>query len=190
MLNKILQQYKFLPRDEAQRKDGGKPTTDQTCVFEDLNSATDNEADTGDELNAQKNDFDKVDEDDRETGKKEAATLDDDKEEILISGVLEKEARKEIDVERDETEVEEMKETAVDRTGDISEYPQQEVDDLKEAGSKVLEVVKEKVEALTAEKERDKKGDEVKEVMLENLEDGKNEKEMGFDGSAGVAHSD
>ena len=155
-----------------------------------MNSATDNEADTGDELNAQKNDSDKGEEADRETGKKEAATLDDDKEEILISGVLENEARKEIDVERDETEVEEMKETAVDRTGDISEYPQQEVDDLKEAGSKVLEVVKEKVEALTAEKEKDKDEEEVKEVMLEKLEDGKNEKELGSDGSAGVARSD
>ena len=126
---------------------------------------------------------------DGETGKKEAAALDDDKEEILRSGVLEKEARKEIDVERDETEVEEMKETAVDRTGDISEYPQQEVDDLKEAGSKVLEVVKEKVEALTAEKEKDKE-EEVKAVMLEKLEYGKNEKDMGSDGPAGVAHSD
>ena len=157
-----------------------------------MNSATDNEADTGDELNAQKNESDKVEEadGDGETGKKEAATLDDDKEEILRSGVLEKEARKEIDVERDETEVEEMKETAVDRTGDISEYPQQEVDDLKEAGSKVLEVVKEKVEALTAEKEKDKEEEEVKEVMLEKLEDGKNEKELGSDGSAGVAHCD
>ena len=127
---------------------------------------------------------------DGETGKKEAAALDDDdEEETLISGVLEKEARKEIDVERDETEVEEMKETAVDRTGDISEYPQQEVDDLKEAGSKVLEVVKEKVEALTAEKEKDKE-EEVKAVMLEKLEYGKNEKDMGSDGPAGVAHSD
>ena len=127
---------------------------------------------------------------DGETGKKEAATLDDDKEEILRSGVLEKEARKENNVEMDETEVEEMKETAVDRTGDISEYPQQEVDDLKEAGSKVLEVVKEKVEALTAEKEKDKEEEEVKEVMLEKLEYGRTEKEMGSDGPAGVAHSD
>ena len=129
-----------------------------------------------------------MEEGDGETGKKEAATLDDDKEEILRSGVLEKEARKEIYVEMDETEVEEMKETAVDRTGDISEYPQQEVDDLKEAGSKVLEVVKEKVEALTAEK--DKEEEEDKEVILEKLEYGKNEKEMGSDGPAGVAHSD
>ena len=153
-----------------------------------MNSATDNEADIGDELNAEKNDSDKVEKADGETGKKDAATLDDDKEEILISGVLEKEARKEIGVERDETEVKEMKETAVDRTGDISEYPQQEVDDLKEAGSKVLEVVKEKVEALTAEK--DKEEEEDKEVMLEKLEYGKNEKEMGSDGPAGVAHSD
>ena len=153
-----------------------------------MNSATDNEADTGDELNAQKNDSDKVEEADRETGKKEAATLDDDKEENLISGVLENEAMKEIDVEKDETEVEEMKETSVDRTGDISEYPQQEVDDLKEVGSKVLEVVKEKVEALTAEKEKDKDEEEVKEVMLEKLEDGKNEKES--DESPGVAGSD
>ena len=72
-------------------------------------------------------------------------------------------------MERDETEVGEMKETAVDRTGDISEYPQQEVDDLKEAGSKALEVVKEKVEALTAEKEKDEEEKEVKEVMLEKL---------------------
>ena len=141
-------------------------------------------------MNAEKNDSDKVEKADGETGKKDAATLDDDKEEILISGVLEKEARKENDVERDETEVGGMKETAVDRTGDISEYPQQEVDDLKEAGSKVLEVVKEKVEALTAEKEKDKEQEEVKEVMLEKLEYGKNEKEMGSDGPAGVAHSD
>ena len=156
-----------------------------------MNSATDNEADTGDELNAQKNDSDKMEKADGETGKKEAAALDDDdEEETLISGVLEKEARKGIDMERDETEVEEMKETAVDRTGDISEYPQQEVDDLKEAGSKVLEVVKEKVEALTAEKEKNKEEEEVKEVMLEKLEYGKNEKEMGSDGPAGVAHSD
>ena len=139
-------------------------------------------------MNAQKNDSDKVEKADGETGKKEAAALDDDKEETLISGVLEKEARKEIYVEMDETEVEEMKETAVDRTGDISEYPQQEVDDLKEAGSKVLEVVKEKVEALTAEK--DKEEEEDKEVILEKLEYGKNEKEMGSDGPAGVAHSD
>ena len=132
-----------------------------------------------------------MEEADGETGKKEAAALDDDdEEETLISGVLEKEARKGIDMERDETEVKEMKETAVDRTGDISEYPQQEVDDLKEAGSKVLEVVKEKVEALTAEKEKDKEQEEVKEVMLEKLEYGKNEKEMGSDGPAGVAHSD
>ena len=141
-------------------------------------------------MNADKNGSDKVEKADGETGKKEAATLDDDKEEILISGVLEKEARKEIGVKKDETEMEEMKETAVDRTGDISEYPQQEVDDLKEAGSKVLEVVKEKVEALTAEKEKDKEQEEVKEVMLEKLEYGKNEKEMGSDGPAGVAHSD
>ena len=155
-----------------------------------MNSATDNEADTWDELNTQKNGSDKMEEADGETGKKEAATLDDDKEETLISGVLEKEARKEIGVKKDETEMEEMKETAVDRTGDISEYPQQEVDDLKEAGSKVLEVVKEKVEALTAEKEEDKEEEEVKEVMLEKLEYGKNEKEMGSDGPAGVAHSD
>ena len=155
-----------------------------------MNSATDNEADTWDELNANKNGSDKVEEADGETGKKEAAALDDYKEETLISGVLEKEARKEIGVKKDETEVEEMKETAVDRTGDISEYPQQEVDDLKEAGSKVLEVVKEKVEALTAEKEKDKEQEEVKEVMLEKLEYGKNEKEMGSDGPAGVAHSD
>ena len=140
-------------------------------------------------MNADKNGSDKVEKADGETGKKEAATLDDDKEEILGSGVLEKEARKEIYVEMDETEVEEMKDTAVDRTGDISEYPQQEVDDLKEAGSKVLEVVKEKVEALTAEKEKDKE-EEVKEVMLEKLEYGKNEKEMGSDGPADVAHSD
>ena len=153
-----------------------------------MNSATDNEADTGDELNAEKNDSDKMEKADGETGKKEAAALDDDKEETLRSGVLEEEARKEIYVERDETEVEEMKETAVDRTGDISEYPQQEVDDLKEAGSKVLEVVKEKVEALTAEK--DKEEEEDKEVILEKLEYGKNEKEMGSDGPAGVAHSD
>ena len=155
-----------------------------------MNSATDNEADTWDELNAQKNDSDKMEKADGETGKKDAATLDDDKEETLISGVLEKEARKEIGVERDETEVEEMKETAVDRTGDISEYPQQEVDDLKEAGSKVLEVVKEKVEALTAEKEKDKEEEEVKAVMLEKLEYGRTEKEMGSNGPAGVAHSD
>ena len=141
-------------------------------------------------MNADKNGSDKVEKADGETGKKEAATLDDDKEETLISGVLEKEARKEIGVKKDETEMEEMKETAVDRTGDISEYPQQEVDDLKEAGSKVLEVVKEKVEALTAEKEKDKEQEEVKEVMLEKLEYGKNEKEMGSDGPAGVAHSD
>ena len=141
-------------------------------------------------MNTQKNGSDKMEEADGETGKKEAATLDDDKEETLISGVLEKEARKEIGVKKDETEVEEMKETAVDRTGDISEYPQQEVDDLKEAGSKVLEVVKEKVEALTAEKEKDKEEEEVKAVMLEKLEYGKNEKEMGSDGPAGVAHSD
>ena len=141
-------------------------------------------------MNADKNGSDKVEEADGETGKKEAAALDDYKEETLISGVLEKEARKEIGVKKDETEVEEMKETAVDRTGDISEYPQQEVDDLKEAGSKVLEVVKEKVEALTAEKEKDKEEEEVKEVMLEKLENGKNEKEMGSDGPAGVAHSD
>ena len=141
-------------------------------------------------MNAQKNDSDKMEKADGETGKKEAATLDDDKEETLISGVLEEEARKEIYVEMDVTEVREMKETAVDRTGDISEYPQQEVDDLKEAGSKVLEVVKEKVEALTAEKEKDKKEEEGKEVMLEKLEYGKNEKEMGSDGPAGVAHSD
>ena len=141
-------------------------------------------------MNTQKNGSDKMEEADGETGKKEAATLDEDKEETLISGVLEKEARKEIGVKKDETEMEEMKETAVDRTGDISEYPQQEVDDLKEAGSKVLEVVKEKVEALTAEKEKDKEEEEVKEVMLEKLEYGKNEKEMGSDGPAGVAHSD
>ena len=32
--------------------------------------------------------------------------------------------------------------------------------------------------------------EEVKAVMLEKLEDGKNEKEMGSDGPAGVAHSD
>ena len=126
---------------------------------------------------------------DGETGKKEAAALDEEKEETLRSGVLEKEARKEIGVKKDKTEMEEMKETAVDRTGDISEYPQQEVDDLKEAGSKVLEVVKEKVEALTAEKEKDKE-EEDKEVMLEKIEYGKNEKEMGSDGPGGVAHSD
>ena len=41
-------------------------------------------------MNADKNGSDKVEKADGETGKKEAATLDDDKEEILISGVLEK----------------------------------------------------------------------------------------------------
>ena len=60
-----------------------------------------------------------------------------------------------MDEEEEWEKVGEMKETAVDRTGDISEYPQQEVDDLKEAGSKVLELVKEKVEAEVEVKEKE-----------------------------------
>ena len=48
-----------------------------------------------------------------------------------------------------------VKETAVDKTGDISESALDKVEDLKVAGSKILKVLKEKVEDLKAAKEED-----------------------------------
>merc|ERR1711874_852405 len=68
-----------------------------------------------------------------------------------------------------------MKETAVDRTGDISESAQDKVEDLKVAGSKILEVVKEKVEELKGKKEE--KVEELKGKKEEKVEELKAAKE-------------
>ena len=59
----------------------------------------------------------------------------------------------EVKANKEDKKEEVGKETAVDRTGDISESAQDKVEDLKVASSKILEVVKEKVEKLKGKQE-------------------------------------
>ena len=101
-------------------------------------------------------------------GKEETGALDDKKEEV-------------------------GKETAVDRTGDISESAQDKVEDLKVASSKILELVREKVAELkgTQEEKVEENKEKVEELGSEKgkKKDGE-EKVPGTEKGNGAADSD
>ena len=109
-----------------------------------------------------------------EAGKEETGILD-------VEGEKLEEKTEHMDEVREEFD-EVGKETAVDRTGDISESAQDKVEDLKVAGSMMLQVVKEKMEELKGKKEekveetKERVEEEAKGKALETLEELKVEK--------------
>ena len=165
--------------------EGVKPAMDQICVFEDLNEGAEKLNEGPDKLNedgeedkvemeAGKEDAGALDEEKDVVGKEsnegrsedmdvavgKENTVDktgdisesaEDKPEVVEEGRNEDTGI----LEKEETVEVMMKETAVDKTGDISESALDKVEDLKVAGSKILKVLKEKVEDLKAAKEED-----------------------------------